>query len=103
MGADEDVDLSLLNFLDNFLLLLGSAKAADHLDSDWESGEAALECLEMLKRQHGCRREHGYLAIVLHGFECSAHSNLGLSIADIAAEQTVHGHARFHVLLDVDD
>ena len=36
-------------------------------------------------------------------FESRAHGDFGLAVADIAAEQPVHGLGRFHVALDVND
>ena len=41
VGADEDVDLAGLDFLDDDLLLLRRAEARDHLDGDGELREAA--------------------------------------------------------------
>jgi hypothetical protein len=40
---------------------------------------------------------------VLHGFEGSAHGNFGFAIADVTAQEAVHGLSGFHVALDVGD
>ena len=40
---------------------------------------------------------------VLHGFEGGAHGHFGFAVADIAAQQAIHRHGRFHVVLDVRD
>ena len=86
------------------LLLLGlRAEAAHHVDADREAGEALLQRLLVLERQHRGRREEGDLLAVHHGLERGAHRDLGLAVADVAAEQPVHRRRRFHVALDVGD
>ena len=57
----------------------------------------------MLEGEDGGGREDGDLLAVLYGLEGGAHGDLGLAVADIAAEQAVHGLRRFHVALDVGD
>src|SRR5215475_6481475 len=101
MGANEDVDLPLLNPLDNFFLLLCRAKAAKHLDHDGEGGESAFESFVMLESQHSSRCEHGNLPVVLNSFEGGTHGNFGFAIANVTAEQAIHRHCGFHVLLDI--
>ena len=91
MGADEDVDLAGGGLLQDRVLLLRGAEARDHLDVDGEVGEAALEALVVLEGEDGGGREDGDLLAVLHGLEGGAHGDLGLAVADIAAEQAVHG------------
>src|SRR5438045_9504858 len=103
MRPDEDVDLSLFDFLDDILLLLRSAKAADHLDHDREWCEPTLESLVMLEGQNRCRREHSNLPVILHRLEGGAHSDFSLAVTDVAAEKTDRAHGGFHVLLNVGD
>ncbi len=103
MGADEDVDLALLGFFEDELLFLRGAEAGDHLDVDGEVGEAALEGLVVLEAEDGGRGEDCDLLSVLHGFEGGAHGDFGFAVADIAAEEAVHGLGGFHVGLDVGD
>jgi hypothetical protein len=43
----------------------------------------------------------GHLLAVHHRLERRTHGDLGLAVADVAAEQAVHRRGRFHVLLDV--
>ena len=59
--------------------------------------------LLMLKRQHRRRRENGHLLAVHHRLERGAHRDLGLAVADVAAQQAIHRRRRFHVALDVGD
>ena len=57
----------------------------------------------MLEREHGRRREKRDLLAVHHGLERGAHRDLGLAVADVAAEQAIHRRRRFHVARDVGD
>ena len=66
-------------------------------------GEALLQRLLMLKREHRRRREERDLLAVHHRLERGAHRDFGLAVADVAAEQAVHRRRRFHVALDVGD
>ena len=42
----------------------------------------------------------GFSISVCHSFECRAEGNLGFSVANIAAQQSVHGTGFFHIRLD---
>ena len=91
------------SFLQDFLLLFFRAEAAEHFDAHGKRGEAPLESLVMLERQHGGRREHGDLLRIGDGLERGAHGHFRLAVAHVAAEQPVHGQIRFHVALHVFD
>ena len=97
VGADEDVDFAGFGFLQDFFLLLRGAEAADHFDGDGKRGEALLESFEVLEGEDGGGREHGDLLVVVDGFEGGAHGDFGFAVADVAAEQAVHGLRGFHV------
>ncbi len=84
-------------FVDDFLLLLGGAEAAEHLDADGKGREAPLEGFEVLEGEHGGRREHRHLLVVADGLERRAHGDFGLAVADVAAEQAVHRRGGLHV------
>ena len=55
----------------------------------------------MLLGQHRRRHKNRNLLAEFHGFEGSAHGQLGFAVADVAAEQAIHGAGFLHVLLDV--
>ena len=70
------------------------------------TGKAAnrlRERLQVLEREHRRRREERHLLAVHHRLERRAHRDFRLAVADVAAEQPVHGRGRFHVALDVGD
>ena len=97
MRADRDIDLALGKIRQRRLDLLRRAEAAEHLDPHRERLEAALERLEMLKRQHRGRRQHRHLLAVAQRLERGAHHDFGLAEAHVAAEQPVHGLRALHV------
>ena len=57
----------------------------------------------MLEGKNSCRRQDGYLSVILHGLEGRSHGDFGLAVPHISAKQPIHRHARFHVVLDVVD
>ena len=88
---------------ENFFNLLRGAEAADHFDLDGKGREALLESFAVLEGEDGGGREHGDLLVVADGLEGGAHGDFGFAVADIAAEQAIHGELRLHVALDVGD
>ncbi len=89
--------------LDDLLLLGLAAEAADGFDLHRETGEAIAQRLLVLEREDRRRREERDLLAVHHRLERGAHRDLGLAVADVAAQQAVHRGRRFHVALDVGD
>ena len=57
----------------------------------------------MLLGEDRRRDEHQDLLAVLGGLEGGAQGDLGLAVADVAADQAVHRVRRLHVVLDVVD
>ncbi len=57
----------------------------------------------MLLSQHGRRHQHSDLLSIGDCLKGCSQGNFGLAIADIAAQQAVHGAFGFHVLLDLSD
>ena len=103
VGADDDVDLAGRHVLDDLILLGLRAEPADHVDRDGEPRKPLGQRLLMLEGQHGRRREKGDLLAVHHGLEGRPHGDFGFSVADVAAQKTIHGRRRLHVALDVGD
>ena len=89
-------------FEDDFLLFCG-AEAGNHLDVDGEVGEPLFEGFVVLEGEHGGGGEYCYLLSVLYCLEGGSHGYFGLAVADIAAEEAVHGLGGLHVGLDVGD
>ena len=100
MGADEDVDLALGEALDRLALLGGRAEAADVLDRERVVAQALGEGAEVLLGEDRRRREHQHLLAVVGGLERGAQRDLGLAVADVAADQPVHRALGLHVGLD---
>ena len=100
VGADEDVDLALLEVSQQLLDFFGLAGAAQVIDPDGEVLQALLEGAVMLESQHRRRHQHGGLLAVGSGLEGGAHGNLGLAEAHIAADEAVHRLGALHIDLD---
>ena len=103
MRADDDVETAGGKGLERFRDLLLGAEAADHVDLGGERRKPLGQRLQMLRRQDGRRREEGDLFAFHHRLERRAHRHLGLAVADVAAQQSIHRRRRFHVALDVGD
>ena len=100
--ADDDVDVARLEVAHDAGLLLRREEARQHLDPHRVVREALAERLAVLVGQQGGGHEHHDLLAVLHRLERGAHRDLGLAVADVAADQAVHRHRPLHVVLDVD-
>ncbi len=100
VGADQDVHATLGEPRDRRLLLGGRAEARDVVDRDWVVGEALGEGAEVLLGEDRGGREHQHLLALCGGLERGAQRDLGLAVADVAADQAVHRPRRLHVGLD---
>ena len=78
----------------------GGAEARDHLDAHREVAVALAEGVPVLLGQHGRRDEHQRLLAVDGDREGSAHGDLGLAEADVAADEAIHRARRLEILLD---
>ncbi len=101
--ADDDVDAAGCRVADDAALVAVAAEARQHLDPHREAGEPLPERVEVLLREHRRRDEHGDLRAVHHRLERGAHRDLGLAVADVAADEAVHRPHVLHVALDVAD
>ena len=79
----------------------GTATAACTVDR--EVGVPLGERLEVLLHEQRRRHQHGDLLAVLHRLERGPHRDLGLAVADVAADQPVHRDRLLHVGLDLVD
>ena len=100
MGADQDVDLALGEALDRLALLGGRAEAADVLDRERVVAQALGERAEVLLGEDRRRHQHQHLLAGVGGLERRAQRDLGLAVADVAADQPVHRALGLHVGLD---
>ena len=75
----------------------GLAKARDHLDLDREVRQALAEGAEVLLGEDRGRNQHHHLLAVRDGLVRGAQRDLGLAVADVAADQPVHRALRLQV------
>ena len=66
-------------------------------DLDRELAHPLGERVEVLLGEQRRRHQHGHLLAVLHRLERRPHRDLGLAVADVAADQPVHRDRLLHV------
>ncbi|CAM5275515.1 hypothetical protein SGRIM128S_04483 [Streptomyces griseomycini] len=103
MGADDDVHRAVPQALQDRLRLGVGLEAGQRPHVDGELRVPLAERPEVLLHQQRRRDEDGDLLAVLDGLEGGPHRDLGLAVADVAADQAVHGDRLLHVLLDLGD
>ncbi len=103
VGADDDVDLALGQFLQRLRRFLGGLEAGDFGDAHRPVGEAVGEGLVMLFAEQGGRAQYGHLLAAGDGAEGGTQRDFGLAEADVAADQAVHRFAGAHVVDDGSD
>ena len=99
VGANDDIDTAGLQVVEGLSDLLRRPEAAQQRDVHREALHTLDEGVVDLLREDGGRHEVGHLLAVLHGLEGSAQCDLGLAVADVAADQAVHDLVALHVLL----
>ena len=95
--ADEDVDRAVLKARDGVALLHGGAKAADLLDRERVVLQALGERAVVLLGEDRRRHEHQHLLAGVRRLERGAQRDLGLAVADVAADQAIHRALGLHV------
>ena len=100
VGADQDVDLALGEARQDRAHLGRPAQPRDHLDLDRELAKPLAEGPEVLLGEDRRRHEHHHLLALRGGLVGGAQGDLGLAVADVAADQTVHRALGLHVGLD---
>ncbi|EPJ40697.1 putative Transcription-repair-coupling factor [Streptomyces afghaniensis 772] len=103
VGADDDVHRALAQAFQDRLGLGVGLEAGQRLDAHRELRVPLAERPEVLLHQQGRGHQDGDLLAVLDGLEGGPDGDLGLAVADVAADQTVHRDRLLHVLLDLGD
>src|ERR1019366_9691956 len=87
---DQDVGAPVVEARERLTLLGGAAKARDMVDGERVVRESLAEGAEMLQGEDRRRGEQQDLLAVGGCLECRAQRDLGLAVADVAADQAVH-------------
>ena len=103
VGSDQNVHHSLANRLNGLLLLGICPETAQHIDPDRKILHPLGKGIKMLLRKYCRRTQENDLLVLLHCLEGGADRDLGLPVADVAADQAVHGLAALHIPLRVLD
>ena len=99
VGANDDIDTAGLQVVEGLSDLLRCPEAAQQRDVHREALHTLDEGVVDLLREDGGRHEVGHLLTVLHGLEGGAQCDLGLTVADVTADQAVHDLMALHVVL----
>ncbi len=99
--SDDDVDAAVLQVLDDPAPFGGRLEPGQGGDPDREQNHPPGERLVMLAGQDGRGTKDGDLLAVHDRLEGGPDGDLRLSVADVAAEQPVHGRGRLHIRLDL--
>ena len=81
----------------------GVGEPGQALDPDREAGHPLGEGLQMLVGQQRGGHQHRDLLAVLDRLERRPDRDLGLAVADVAADHPVHRHRFLHIRLDLGD
>ena len=103
MGADHDVDRALGHTVEHRAGFSALGEPGQALDPDREAGHPLGKGLQMLVGQQRGGNQHRDLLAILDRFECRPNRDLGLAVADVAADHPVHRHRFLHVGLDLGD
>ncbi len=100
MGADQNIHGAGRGPLEDLADFRPGPEAVDRLDGEGELGHARSEVAMVLFGQDGGGHQHGHLLARVDGLERRADGDLGLAVADVAADQAIHRLALGHVALD---
>ena len=103
MGADQDIDTAVCRFVENFLLLFLGDHPRKQLDTNRKFADSGDAGAIMLEGQNRCRRNNRRLRAIFDSLDRRAQHNLCFAVTDVSDNETIHGPAAFHVVLDVAD
>jgi hypothetical protein len=92
--------MSTLPSARSWMRLLGvlvRLEPTQRLDADGEAAEPLQERRQVLLNEQRRGHQHGDLLAVLDCLECRPERDLGLAVADITADEAVHGDRFLHV------
>ena len=103
VGADDDVRGAVSQLHQRLLRLLWSLEPGQLANVDGELAHPFGERVEVLLREQRGRHQYRHLLAVLDRLEGRPDRDLGLAVADVAADEPVHRYRLFHVRLDIFD
>src|SRR5574344_1552283 len=103
MGAEENIDASVLKALKYLFLLLTRDKSGAEPNLYRKVSQSLLEVLIVLLGKDDCRSKESYLLTRHYSLESSTEGNLSLTITDVTADKSIHTLVAFHISLDLFD
>ena len=99
MSADNDIQGSVSEGLEDRSLIFFRFKPSDVLNPGCVSGKPVLKRVVVLKREDRCGNKQPDLLAVHHRLERRPDRDLRFPEPDVAAHEPVHGRGRLHILL----
>ena len=103
MSSNNNVNRAISQAFKSFFGILCAGESRQCTNLDGERRIPFSKRGQMLLHEQGGWYENGNLFSILHCFEGCPDGDFGLAIADIAADQPVHGDSTFHIPLDFID
>ena len=101
MRTDYYIGVSALKTAQALLYLLWRAEAREHIHVYRKISKTAERRLVVLKRKDRGRHQNCDLLARQNRLVRGSERDLGLTVANVTAKQTVHRHGAHHILLDV--
>ncbi len=101
VGSNHDVNCPCSQTDQHLLLLTHCTESGEHFDLHGERPETASEGSMVLLRKHRGRDQHCHLPAVHHRLESGPQGHLGLPVAHVPSDQSVHRAGLLHVNLDL--
>ena len=97
MGPNDDVNTAIGESGQHQFCFRITLEPREGTHVDRERGVTLLERFHMLLHQQSGGRYHRHLLLVLNGFECCPHRNLGFSKPHITGDEAIHRDGSLHV------
>ena len=103
MGTDNNIRKAFFQSIQTFLLLFRCTETGQQFNLHGIARHTLYKSIVVLLCQNGGRHQICHLFSILHGFECGTDGNFRFAIANVAADQSVHDFAAFHIFFHIFD
>ncbi len=101
MGANQDIQSSVGQFSQHFLLFGSRLKTVDIIYITWKIFQAFFKSTVMLVGKYGGWYQNGNLLAVAYSLKCCPDGNFGFTKPNITTYEPVHGMNAFHIFFNI--